>query len=637
MARRTKREKSPKVNQRSLLIFLLVGAQLVCLLAGLFLFSTLLSQRLQGTLETAVLNNSYQSAVQAGIFIEKLGATDLRRGTKDWLRVQKLIEEFKLPNGGFITVIDNRNGELLCHPDLAVRPQMESPALTQLQTKLGSLPMGEADGTGFATMPDGNYLVAVRNMPTLGIRILAFQREMVMRQAVLHVLAPLLPVGLSSLLLITCLTLAMTWVIIKRYENRLADANENLEEEVQLRSKALVKTRNATIFGLAKLAESRDTDTGDHLDRIRSFVTILARRLQSVNPSLTDEYIETLGVASSLHDIGKVGIPDSVLLKPGRLDNDERAVMESHAQIGADCIAAIIERLGEDDFLTVAHEIALWHHEKFDGSGYPTKLNGSDIPISARIVALADVYDALISPRVYKRPMSHAQARQIILEGSGQHFDPAVVAAFLASEEKFIAITDALHSRIDEVTRPQIETLALKASGSIVANETPKEPTATDSISNSAYSTNSASDNEVIIGNTTGMEAEAFDDGEASVTEATQQDASLIDTVVEYPICDEAIEENAMKIDCSDETPGAQLAETTSVLTMTSAGISESTSIYLAAQDTTASRTETLPAAPTPSHGQPVENTYFEKPSGSSSPSEIRSQASDSSEPSDKS
>lgn len=458
MSRHSKSEKrTSTVNKRSVLIALLVGAQLVCLFAGLFLFSNLLSQRLSSTLRASTLTNNQQSAAQAGLFIANLDVRDLRRGTSDWLRVQKLVEDFKLPNGGYISIIRNSDGALLCHPDLALRPGMESPANLQLITDLGSMRIIEAEGVGWSTLPDGKHLIAVHNMPSLGIRLLAHQRGMGMQQAIGHILEPLIPVGVSSLLLISCLTIATTWVIIKRYENRLADANENLEEEVRQRSTALMKTRNATIFGLAKLAESRDTDTGDHLDRIRSFVMILARRLQSVNPTLTDEYIETLGVASSLHDIGKVGIPDAVLLKPGRLDPDERSVMESHAAIGADCLGAIIERLGEDDFLTVAHEIALWHHEKFDGSGYPTKLSGSDIPISARIVALADVYDALISPRVYKRPMSHEQARQIILEGAGQHFDPAVVAAFLASEEKFITITDALHSRIENIAQAPIE------------------------------------------------------------------------------------------------------------------------------------------------------------------------------------
>ncbi|MEC8554427.1 MAG: HD domain-containing phosphohydrolase [Planctomycetota bacterium] len=223
---------------------------------------------------------------------------------------------------------------------------------------------------------------------------------------------------------------------------------------------------------MAKLAESRDSDTGDHLDRIRSFVTILAKGLQQTLPDFSNEYIDTLGVASSLHDIGKVGIPDSVLLKPSRLAREERAVMETHAELGAECIAAIIERLGEDDFLTVAHEIALSHHEKYDGTGYPAKLQGNEIPISARIVALADVYDALVSPSVYKRPMTHKQAREIILEGAGQHFDPTIFLAFVDRESEFIEITERLHASIEETAQSH-EDLPTTPSGDAVADFQP--------------------------------------------------------------------------------------------------------------------------------------------------------------------
>lgn len=238
--------------------------------------------------------------------------------------------------------------------------------------------------------------------------------------------------------------------IVSRYENRLAHINLHLEDLVKTRTKSLMKTRNAVIFGLAKLAESRDTDTGEHLDRIRVFSMLLANELKKTNRSITNDYIETLGLASSLHDIGKVGIPDYVLLKPGKFDAEERVIMETHSQVGAECLSAIEAQLGDDDFLSMAHEIALWHHEKFDGTGYPTKLAGETIPLSARIVAVADVYDALISPRVYKRPMAHEQAVSIILKDSGSHFDPQIVAAFQAVEPQFRKITDLFHQSLSD-------------------------------------------------------------------------------------------------------------------------------------------------------------------------------------------
>jgi response regulator RpfG family c-di-GMP phosphodiesterase len=161
--------------------------------------------------------------------------------------------------------------------------------------------------------------------------------------------------------------------------------------------------------------------------------------------------IQTIVVASSLHDIGKVAIPDSVLLKPGKLTPRERALMQQHTTIGAECLQTIKRRLGEDRFLDVACEIALAHHERWNGQGYPNRLKGQEIPLVARIVAVADVYDALTSERVYKRAMSHIQARNLIVRGSNEQFDPAVVEAFLSVEHEFADI--ARQAGAQETTR----------------------------------------------------------------------------------------------------------------------------------------------------------------------------------------
>ena len=323
-----------------------------------------------------------------------------------------------------------------------------------------------------STLDIGTHLVAIERIPETGLLVLAVQNKASIFKQTEATLRPVFALAYVFVLIVVCLTAAAATVVIDRYEHRLSTSNQNLERQVEQRTKSLKRTRNATIFGLAKLAESRDSDTGDHLDRIRSFVTILAKGLQQTLPDFSNEYIDTLGVASSLHDIGKVGIPDSVLLKPSRLAREERAVMETHAELGAECIAAIIERLGEDDFLTVAHEIALSHHEKYDGTGYPAKLQGNEIPISARIVALADVYDALVSPSVYKRPMTHKQAREIILEGAGQHFDPTIFLAFVDRESEFIEITERLHASIEETAQSH-EDLPTTPSGDAVADFQP--------------------------------------------------------------------------------------------------------------------------------------------------------------------
>ena len=230
--------------------------------------------------------------------------------------------------------------------------------------------------------------------------------------------------------------------ILRRYDNRLLRKNDQLELMVERRSQSHIRARDAIIFGLAKLAEWRDDSTGSHLDRIRSYVISVAAQLGKSDPELDEEAVHMLGLTSSLHDIGKVGIPDSVLLKQGPLTPEEREVIEEHPLIGGNCLMAIKERLGQgDEFLRVACEIALSHHERWDGKGYPYGLQAEQIPRAARIVALADVYDALTSKRCYKDAFSHEEARKIIIEGSGSHFDPQVVQAFLECEHEFRAIS----------------------------------------------------------------------------------------------------------------------------------------------------------------------------------------------------
>ena len=203
-----------------------------------------------------------------------------------------------------------------------------------------------------------------------------------------------------------------------------------------------LESRELIVFSLAKLAESRDNETGAHLERIREYCRLLAEQLATTDRyrALIDaDYVRTIYATSPLHDIGKVGIPDSVLLKPGRLTPEEYEIMKQHALIGSQTLEAAIQAFPSADYLRVAREIALTHHEKFDGSGYPQGLSGDDIPLSGRIVALADVYDALTTKRVYKDAFSHDKARSIIVEGRGSHFDPDMVDAFLSCETDFIS------------------------------------------------------------------------------------------------------------------------------------------------------------------------------------------------------
>jgi len=232
-----------------------------------------------------------------------------------------------------------------------------------------------------------------------------------------------------------------THLTLKAAADFLRDKAKFLEEEVAKRTREVRAIQDVTILAMASLAETRDSDTGNHIRRTQYYVKALAEQLRT-NPRfawfLTEANIELLFKSAPLHDIGKVGIPDRILLKPGHFDQQEFQVMKTHAMLGRDAISHAEKSLGADvEFLHMAKEIALSHQEKWDGSGYPEGLSGDAIPISARLMAVADVYDALISRRVYKEGMPHDNAVQIIVEGKGIHFDPDMVDAFLLIHDKF--------------------------------------------------------------------------------------------------------------------------------------------------------------------------------------------------------
>lgn len=221
----------------------------------------------------------------------------------------------------------------------------------------------------------------------------------------------------------------------------LKDQNAILESEVEKRTRKLQETQDATIIILAALVETRDNETGNHVRRTQNYVRALARKLQS-HPAfsgyLVDHQIDILFKSATLHDIGKVGIPDSILLKPGKLDAPEFEIMKTHTTLGYNAIENAEKQLGMTvEFLACAKEIALSHQEKWDGSGYPGGLAGEAIPVSARLMAVADVYDALTTRRVYKDAMPHEQAVAIIIEGRGKHFDPDMVDAFVEIADAF--------------------------------------------------------------------------------------------------------------------------------------------------------------------------------------------------------
>jgi response regulator RpfG family c-di-GMP phosphodiesterase len=442
---------SIRFNNRVLLMILVSGAQLTCVTAGLVWFGKWMSASILSEMREQVLTSNEQYVTQMTDMMRRWKLESLHPGSDDWERVQRIIEQTRLPNDGYLSIIETNQGRLLCHPDLRQNPILMSMQLGThtFDANDGGLMIkdcaaGRTVARGRVRLPDGDHLVVVQDLPELKVKVLAHQRERTILQVLSQLNARMWSIGLIVALIIAAATAGLTLIIVRRYEATLAALNKGLEQQVERRSRALMKTRDAVIFGLARLAESRHEDTGDHLDRIRTYVEILAREVARHDPTITEEMIHTIALASSLHDIGKVAIPDEVLLKPGKLTPRQREVMRRHTIIGCDCLIDIKRRLGEDDFLTTACQIALSHHERWNGTGYPFGLAGEYIPLAGRIVAVADVYDALTSSRVYKGALSHEQAKEMIVKGSGKQFDPVVVEAFLRAELDFAEISGAV-------------------------------------------------------------------------------------------------------------------------------------------------------------------------------------------------
>jgi putative two-component system response regulator len=259
-----------------------------------------------------------------------------------------------------------------------------------------------------------------------------------------------------------------THLQLKAGQDFLKDKNAYLESEVYRRTREVQAIQDVTILTMASLAETRDNETGNHIRRTQHYVKALALKLRD-HPRFagyfTDHVIDLLFKSAPLHDIGKVGIPDRILLKPGKLTPEEFEIMKTHTTLGRDAIEQAERQLGTPvEFLKVAKEIAYSHQEKWDGSGYPEGLAGDAIPVSARLMAVADVYDALISRRVYKPPFPHEKAVALIAEGRGRHFDPDITDVFMEIREEFRTIAKRFADSDGDIAR-QAERLEDAAAG----------------------------------------------------------------------------------------------------------------------------------------------------------------------------
>ena len=450
----------PLHTRRGLLTATLV-LQALILGGGLLVVFNDIRHRVALRLQDRILEQNVKTAESLARTMDELDFGPAYCGSVGRERAQKMIEELTLPAGGFVCLLDENN-KIICHPRLRVEPLLCGIDLTEMQVtrpEESKVTIGQADRDATlagraAFLGKGTHYLASKYIPSMNATVVVQQPEsglLAFGEAVASG-SMIRSLGLGAVAL--GMTALVSFVLIRRHNHALEQINKGLEREVDRRVGECMATRHSLIIGLAKLAESRDTDTGEHLDRISSYSELLARQLAKTTPSITESWIDQLKLASTLHDIGKVGIPDHVLLKPGKLTPEERAIIETHPAIGASTLAAVQDRLGSDELVTMSFDVARSHHEKWDGTGYPARLKGEDIPLAARIVALADVYDALTSARVYKAAMSHQEARRIIADGRGKHFDPVVVDAFEAIHTEFERVRAELQG---SAAAPQIE------------------------------------------------------------------------------------------------------------------------------------------------------------------------------------
>jgi len=297
------------------------------------------------------------------------------------------------------------------------------------------------DINGFDVLKQLNKNKQVNNIPVIfvtGLEADSDEEKGIALGAVDYISKPISPAIL--------LARVKNHLALKQTKDFLRDKNTFLEAEITRRMQENQIIQDVSIRALAHLAETRDPETGAHILRTQKYVNLLANQLQSdpsFDESISDEYITLLSKSAPLHDIGKVGIPDSILLKKGTLSSEEFDIMKRHSTYGVQAIEAAESDIDITvDFLILAKEIAHYHHEHWNGNGYPEHLSGLEIPLSARIMALADVFDALISKRIYKPAMPYDEARDIILAGRGTQFDPNIVDAFSHCYAKFIAIAN---------------------------------------------------------------------------------------------------------------------------------------------------------------------------------------------------
>lgn len=443
-ARRTKRSR-----RRAIFIALLVQA--VVLVGGLMIFFRVVRAKVAERMREQIAAGNTATAQALTSRISSISTPEIEYLSERWERIQKVVEGLNLPASAFVCVLDGE-GKILCHPELRRNPSLRDVNLSNLLVKLDGTGQetklrdsGQAGIVTGETVFNGidRHFLATTVIPETGMRLLVHQPLAGLMSAGDVAATEILGLGVATCAIVLLCTGIATTKLMRRHDSELVEINTKLEQEVATRVDQAISFRDAMIFGLAKLADFRDSDTGRHLERIAEYSETLARELSKAIPEVDETFIRRLRVASAMHDIGKVGVEDAVLLKPGKLTSEERLRIERHPVMGADTLIAIRQKLGEDALVEMSIVVALEHHERWDGTGYPLGIAGMQIHLAARIVSLADVYDALTSERVYKRAMTHAEAMELIRRESGKQFDPLLVQAFEGCAPEFERIRRA--------------------------------------------------------------------------------------------------------------------------------------------------------------------------------------------------
>ena len=447
---------TPRPVERALrkgpLVALVVGVmQSLLFVLGWSLLFDSTHQRVSDGVEHVILRGN--EAV-AHSLVQALGSfpNGIEPGSADWERAQNVIEGVKLGADGFACILD-ANDSIVCHPRMRSEPRLgevnyalatvSSPAAED-QVPLGQVGIGRPYSGTLRLAFEGDHFITTYAHETEGWRLILHQPVSslvaVSSQMTQGLWSPMLGVGSTIFLL----TAVLGFLFLRAHDREVLTWNRGLQARVEEQTEEILCAHQAILYGIAKLSEYRDSDTGLHVERMCAYSAALARELRRRGADLDDDWIVDLELAASLHDIGKVAIPDSILLKPGALTEEEFAIMRDHAEAGADALRAVRERTGPLPLLELGIEIAAGHHERWDGTGYPQGLRGAEIPLSARIVAVADVFDALMSKRVYKPEIPFEQVVESIEQGRGSHFDPEVVDAFHAVSHELLEIRTRL-------------------------------------------------------------------------------------------------------------------------------------------------------------------------------------------------